>query len=199
MGLGEQEGLIAQGDSGGPALIEGQIAGVASYLAALPAGGVETDVDAWLNSSYGELGFWQSVNYFGQWIDQTVRHAWQNVPATPAEVVKRVVEGDSGTSYAYFMVSFNGDRASISGALSVDYRTLEGTARAGEDYIPVNGTLVFYANDTQLVIPVEIIGDALAEPEETFYLEVYNPVGAQFVNGAVSLVAVRTIIDNDVV
>ncbi len=195
-GLGDNEGILTSGDSGGPAFINHQVAGIASYGASLSSF-LDPDVDSTLNSSFGELGFWQRISYYQQWIDQSMRAKYVNAPTTPAQVNTNVTEGDSGTTYAYFLLQFNGMRSSPDQILSVDYATRNGTANAGQDYIAVSGKLQLYAGETQAVIPVEIIGDLVAEPDETFYLDVSNPVGGHFANDAIILTAVRTIHDND--
>jgi len=56
---------------------------------------------------------------------------------------------------------------------------------------------VLYPNENQAVIPVEIIGDTSAEPNETFYLDVTNPVGGSFGDAVVKLTAMRTIVNDD--
>lgn len=82
-GLGDAEGLIAQGDSGGPAFIDGQVAGVASYIAALtPERGEPLDINDRLDASFGELAGWQRVSFYQSWIDETLA-GWQ-----PAETVR---------------------------------------------------------------------------------------------------------------
>jgi hypothetical protein len=43
-----------------------------------------------------------------------------------------------------------------------------------------------------------VIGDALPEPDETFYLDVFNPQGGSFGEGVAQLTAMRTIVDDDV-
>ena len=196
-GLGQNEGLISAGDSGGPAFINGQIAGIASYTASLSRGVTNPDVDGVSNSSFGEMGFWQRVSYYQQWIDQSLRAQYPNAPTTPEQVQKLVAEANSGTSYAYFLLRFTGVRSDPSQLLSVDYATRDGTANAGEDYLATTGTLVLYPGESQAVIPVEIIGDTTAEPDETFYLDVTNPVGGSFGDGVIKLTAVRTIINDD--
>lgn len=196
-GLGQDEGLIAPGDSGGPAFINGQVAGIASYTADLYRGNIHPDIDEVSNSSFGELGFWQRVSYYQQWIDQSLRAHYPNAPTKPEEVQKSVSEGTSGTSYAYFLVQFTGVRSDPNQLLSVDYVTRDGTAKAGEDYLGVQGTLVLYPDENQAAIPVEILGDTIPEPNETFYLDVTNPVGGSFGSGVVKLTAVRTIVNDD--
>ena len=196
-GLGEYEGLISPGDSGGPAFINGKIAGVASYVAALSNNSAHPDIDSLANSSYGEIGFWQRVSSYQQWIDQTIRQEYTNAPSKPEEVQKMVVEGNLGISYAYFMLQFTGIRSDINQLLSVDYTTRDGSAKAGEDYLASYGTLVLYTNENQAVIPIEIIGDAIAENDEIFHLDIFNPVGGSFGEGVITLTAIRTILNDD--
>lgn len=196
-GLGLNEGLIAPGDSGGPAFINGSIAGIASYTASLQNGATNPDIDAVSNSSFGEIGAWQRVSHYQQWIDQSLRARYSNAPGTPQQVQKSVDEGGSGTTYAYFLLQFTGVRSDPSQLLSVDYTTRDGSAEAGSDYLAARGTLRLYPGENQAVIAVEIIGDALAETDETFYLDVTNPVGGSFGPDVVTLTAMRTIVNDD--
>jgi hypothetical protein len=197
LGLGSNEGLIAAGDSGGPAFINGQIAGVAGYVTSLTLGVIHPDVDNADNSSFGEIAAWQRVSHYQQWIDQSLRAQYLNAPTKPSEVQKTVPEGNSGTRYAYFLLQFTGVRSDPNQWLSVDYATRDGTAAAGRDYLAVHGKLVLYPNENQAVIPVEVIGDTTPEPDETFYLDVTNPVGGSFGPGVVMLTAMRTIVTDD--
>lgn len=196
-GLGSNEGLIAPGDSGGPAFIGQQVAGIATYSASLEKPGTHPDIDSIANSSFGEIAAWQRVSYYQQWIDQSLRAAYPNAPSKPSEVKTAVSEGNAGTSYAYFLLNFTGVRSNPGDILSVDYATRDGTAKAGADYLMSQGTLKLYPGEIQAVIPVEILGDAMPEPDETFYLDLTNPVGGSFGVGIVTLTAVRTILNDD--
>ena len=198
-GLGDEEGLITSGDSGGPAFIDGKIAGVASYTSSLGIDDFEPDIDLYDNSSFGEQGFWQRVAYddHQQWIDQSVRDAYVQAPKKASEIDFEIVESDSGDiTYAYFLVEFHGDRFT-NDWLSVDYQTRDGSATAGVDYLAQQGTLILYPDENQAVIPVEILGDNQEEGNETFYLDVTHPVGGRFPNGVDTLSAMRTIVDDD--
>lgn len=197
LGLGLDEGLIAPGDSGGPAFLDGRIAGVASYVASLSQDGSVPDVDTDTNSSFGEIAAWQRVSHYQQWIDQAIRARYPDPPARPEDVVTRVAEGDSGISLVYFLLQFTGVRSNPEQILSVEYATRDGTAVAGSDYVATRGTLNLYPDEIQAVIAVEIIGDTIAEQDEVFYLDVFNPVGGSFGDGIVKLTAVRTILDDD--
>ena len=196
-GLGQHEGLITSGDSGGPAFLDGKVAGVASYSASLSTARAHPDIDDQVNSSYGEISAWQRVSYYQQWIDQSLRAQYPNAPTAASQVQKQVLEDDSGTSLAYFLLQFNGVRANPLDWISVRYATRNGTALAGQDYLAISGTVVMYPGESQVAIPVEIMSDRYAEPDEFFYLDVTDPVGAEFAVGVVRLTAVRTIIDDD--
>jgi len=90
-----------------------------------------------------------------------------------------VIEGDSGTRNAAFVVSLY----PVSGqAISVNYTTVNGTADE-TDYVPVSGTLTFFAGETRKVIEVPVIGDTLLEGNETFSVVLSNPVGGTILDG----------------
>lgn len=196
-GQGILEGVIAPGDSGGPAFINGQVAGLASYVASLSKLGAHPDVDSVTNSSFGEVAAWQRMSVYQQWIDQAIRARMMNAPSKPEQVQKTVVEGHSGTVLVYFLLTLNGLRTDPNLWLSVDFATRDGTALAGQDYLSVSGTATLYPDEDHAVIPVEVMGDGVPEPSEYFYLDVFNPVGANFEAGAVKLTAVRFISDDD--
>ena len=195
LGLGLNEGFVAPGDSGGPAFINGQVAGVASYTASLSRSGISPDIDASTNSSFGEIAAWQRVSSYQQWIDQSLRADFSEAPTRPEDVKKELLEGEA--SHAYFLLRFTGERSDPNQALSVNYSTRDGTARAGSDYIASSGTLKLYAGENQAVIPVEIIADNEPEPSETFFLDVFDAVGGSLGEGVVRLTAARTILDDD--
>lgn len=196
-GLGQDEGLTSAGDSGGPAFLNGQIAGITSYTTRLSNGSKHPDIDSAANNSFGEIASWQRVSHYQQWIDQSLRAQYTNAPTKPSEVQKAVPEGNNSMTYAYFLLQFNGMRSDPSQTLSVNYATRDGTAQAGSDYIAASGKLMLYPGENQAVIPVEIVGDTSSEPNETFYLDVTNPDGGNFGEGVVKLTAMRTIVNDD--
>ena len=85
----------------------------------------------------------------------------------------------------------------ISGALPVSvtvaWRTMDATARAGEDYTAASGTLTFAPGATQLNINVAVTADALAEPDETLAVVLADPLNAEFGDNQ----AIGTIVDDD--
>jgi hypothetical protein len=85
-----------------------------------------------------------------------------------------VKEGNSGTKNATFVVSLNGspiDPVSASYATGVT----AGTATAGVDYLPVNGSVIFAPGETSKTIDVPVIGDTFRERNETFFVTLSNP------------------------
>jgi len=197
LGLGYEEGMIAAGDSGGPAFVDDKIAGVASYTASISADNVSTDSNYVVDSSFGEVGAWQSVSYYQEWIDKTIRDGYVNAPTSKEEVQTSVTETDDGVSYAYFLLEFLGDRESIADNITCSYTTRDGTATAGEDYISISGTITLYSDESAVALAVEIIGDTNIEGDETFYMDVTDPSYGSFADDALTISAVRTIVDDD--
>jgi len=56
----------------------------------------------------------------------------------------------------------------------VDYKTEDGTANAGGDYVGAEGTLVFLPGETQKTFSVEVIDDEVFEEDEHFYARLSN-------------------------
>lgn len=191
-GVGDMEGFIASGDSGGPAFIDNTIAGVASYtMSSL------LDINTEIDSSYGEIAAWQRVSAYQEWIDKEIRSNFIDAPTSSQDVETSVIESNDSIVYTYFFLEYTADRFLIEDNITLDYTTIDGTAIAGEDFIATSGVITLYSDESSVVIPVEIIGDTIAEPDETFSLEVSNPSYGNFGEDAVTLIAVRTIVDDD--
>ena len=76
---------------------------------------------------------------------------------------------------------------------TVDYATSDGTARAGDDYAPAQGTLTFPAGGTRGTVSVALTEDDAPEPEESFALTLSAPTNAVLADDT----ATGTIIDDD--
>ena len=59
--------------------------------------------------------------------------------------------------------------------VTVTYRTVDGTARAGVDYTATSGTLVIPAGATSATIDVVVRDDTDIESNEYFYMKIENP------------------------
>ncbi len=55
--------------------------------------------------------------------------------------------------------------------ITVRYQTVDGSARAGVDYIAVSGTLVFAAGETSKTVTIAVLDDAIGEGDETIFLQ----------------------------
>jgi hypothetical protein len=99
-------------------------------------------------------------------------------------------EGNSGTVNAVFKVSLS---APSGLTVKVKYATADNTANAGSDYVAESGTISFSPGQTVKNITIAVIGDTVAEPTETFFVNLSNPSNADIADGQ----GVGTIIDND--
>jgi len=115
----------------------------------------------------------------------------QPPPATLSIGDASVVEGNRrSTPQLQFTVSRSG---SSEGTVSVDYRTVAGTARAPSDYYAASGTLTFPPGVRSHTITITVKSDRTREPDETFTVELLNAVGASVVDA----VATGTILNDD--
>jgi hypothetical protein len=84
-----------------------------------------------------------------------------------------IVEGDHGVSHAVFSVAL---AFPLAQEVRFDYATANGTASAGSDYLAAAGTIVLLPGETSQTIAVPVIGDLRNEFDETFYLNLSDPV-----------------------
>ena len=95
------------------------------------------------------------------------------------------------------MLQFLPLRNSVLDTLSLNYKTVDGTAIAGSDYIETSGVISIYQDESSAIIPVELLNDNIKEDNEYFYLEVSNPNYGSLGDGVVKLTAIKLIIDDD--
>ncbi|HCO21920.1 MAG TPA: hypothetical protein DIT97_02165, partial [Gimesia maris] len=62
--------------------------------------------------------------------------------------------------------------------VTVDYETSNGTATAGVDYAFTTGKVTFAPGETTQIIEVIVNGDTTVEDHETFFVNLFNSVGA---------------------
>ena len=68
-------------------------------------------------------------------------------------------------------------RGGSGGAVSVSYRTQDGTARAGRDYVSASGNLGFNEGETEKFIYVSILDNGVPNPDRTVLLSLFRPTG----------------------
>jgi hypothetical protein len=119
--------------------------------------------------------------------------SWPQVPPTfPSISVSdvTVTEGNSGTSTATFTLTLSGAMGVDS---SVDYRTLDSSALAGEDFIATSGTVNIPAGQTSRTFTVSIVGDRDPEWTESFTVSLSASTHASIRDG----IGTCTILDNE--
>ena len=89
-------------------------------------------------------------------------------------------EGNGSTINAVFTVGLS---AAGVNTVIVDFATADGTAVAGDDYLAVAGTLTFPPGVTEQTVSVPVIGDSLLEADETFFVNLFNPVSGVIEDG----------------
>lgn len=107
-----------------------------------------------------------------------------------------LIEGDGGTQLAVFEIQLS--RAS-STDLTLNYKTIDGTAQAGSDYTAVSGTLVIPAGLTKTTVEVPVFGDTGIEPSEYFSLLITPDIFAASLigNGPDDSSGIAEIFDDD--
>lgn len=104
-----------------------------------------------------------------------------------------VGEGDAGMTTMVFTVTRSGGS---NGEVSAEYAVvLNGSADPGDiGMTSMAGTVTFADGETSRTIEIDIIGDTVAEPDETFEVVLSNPVGATLGDAT----ATGTIFNDDV-
>lgn len=82
-----------------------------------------------------------------------------------------VVEGNSGTTQATFVVALSG---AASQSVSCSFATSNGTATAGSDYTATSGAITFAPGEVEKPVVVLVQGDTVDEAQETFFLDISN-------------------------
>ncbi|HXT49902.1 MAG TPA: Calx-beta domain-containing protein, partial [Thermoanaerobaculia bacterium] len=77
--------------------------------------------------------------------------------------------------------------------VTVDVATADGTAVAGADYVALATTLTFAPGEIAKTVAVDVIGEKLEEPDETFLVRLAHPTNAALLRAE----AVGTILDDD--
>ncbi|MGH2772898.1 MAG: Calx-beta domain-containing protein [Actinomycetota bacterium] len=101
-----------------------------------------------------------------------------------------VREGDSGTTDLNLEITL--DEPPLA-PVTVNYETVDGTAVAGQDYQSTNGTAAFAAGQKRQTVSVKVLGDAVAEPDETFTMKL---TGSPF-GGIANQLGTGTILNDD--
>jgi hypothetical protein len=77
--------------------------------------------------------------------------------------------------------------------VTVNFRTANGTATAGQDYDAQSGTLTVAPGETSKTITIVVRGDKKREADETFFVDLAGALGALILDGRGG----GTILDDD--
>jgi hypothetical protein len=140
LGEGADEVMGAPGDSGGPSLVNGLIAGIVSYRTRLAGG--QADINAVRDSSFGEIGADTRVSTFAGWIDQMVDIIAPNAPSTP----NLLDADDTGVWTTDNETRVNTPRFTGTAEAGSTVRLFEGSTLRGTGTADVNGTWTITAS-----------------------------------------------------
>lgn len=157
----------------------------------------------WQNGAWTDLGFSYAfsvdINDLGQilvvtpWSGSTPPESYLLNPDTITTLAVSgvtVTEGNAGTMTAVFTVTRSGPTDQIT---TVAFSTANGTASAASDYVAASGTVTFNLGETSQTITVAVNGDTLNEANESFFVNLSNPVNAFVADGQ----GVGTILNDD--
>jgi hypothetical protein len=102
-----------------------------------------------------------------------------------------VTEGNAGNVNAVFTITLS---QASSLPVAVNFATANGTATAGNDYVASSGVLTFNPGETSKPITVSVTSDTIAEVDETFFVNLTNPINATIADGQ----GIGTIVNDDV-
>ncbi|NOZ55073.1 MAG: hypothetical protein GXP08_18365 [Gammaproteobacteria bacterium] len=128
---------------------------------------------------------------------------------TPTEAVLTIIDDDATPggrlhwSEATYSVAENGATVDLvvtradgtTGAVTVDYTSVDGTATAGVDYTTISGTLTFADGETTQTLTATILDDDIYEGDETIIFELSNVTGGAVLSSPAQ--AILSITEND--
>lgn len=121
--------------------------------------------------------------------DLEPRRLFSALPAISISDVS-LLEGDAGTQNAMVVVSLN---ARSTKTVSVNYRSINGTATAGSDYNAVSGKLTFAPGEISKAILLPVKGDRIAEGNEHFLVNLSGVTSAKIADAQ----GIVTIVDDE--
>lgn len=77
---------------------------------------------------------------------------------------------------------------------TVSYKTIDGSAVAGHDYVAASGQLTFDAGQTQQTLSIDILGDANTHPPRTFTVVLSDPSNAAIGRGTATVTIVNGVL-----
>jgi hypothetical protein len=139
-----------------------------------------------------------NADEFDEAFQVTVHNSWLGgtsgfgtIHDLPSQMPPRIVPvGDvtveeGTTATALFDVDFDavpGNTATTTEKpLGITYTAVGGSATAGTDFTAVSQPVMYEGGETQLYAEVEVLGDTVAEGDETFTIDMSNPENVEYV------------------
>jgi Bacterial Ig-like domain (group 3)/Calx-beta domain len=101
-----------------------------------------------------------------------------------------VTEGNAGSQIVQLLVQLSEPSSQI---VRVAFTTIDGSARAGQDYELSGGMLEFPPGEISRLVEVHVFGDTTPEPDQSFAVVLSDPANADIGNG----IGTITIINDD--
>jgi hypothetical protein len=105
-------------------------------------------------------------------------------PPAPAPLVPTVsiasaavMEGQSGRTRLAFAISLS---AAAERDVAVNWKTANGSALSGRDYLGGGGRVVIKAGQQSATVVIWVVGDRLREANETFFVQLTSATGGRF-------------------
>jgi Calx-beta domain/FG-GAP-like repeat len=167
---GHLDVATANGYSNGVSVLYGGGDGTLSTAVTVPAGTYPWAVAAGDFNGDGWLDAATANNGGGDVSVLTNDHSWPTPPPPPPPSVSindpaAVTEGNTGSVNVTFTLTLS---FAYGQPITVHYQTADNSAAAGSDYTAASGDVVFAAGETTKMITVAVLGDRLAEPTESF-------------------------------
>jgi probable HAF family extracellular repeat protein len=175
--------------------------GFSHWHAYVFADGVATNLNSLIPAGSGlHLAYGSAINNAGQIVGtafdaQGRHHAYLLTPVAPGTPVvsigdAMVTEGHAGSRTVSVTLSLS---TAASGPVSVSFTTANGSAAAGSDYQSASGAVTFDPGETTETIEMVVNGDSVGEPNETFLINLSQPLGGVIADGQ----SVVTIADDE--
>ena len=153
----------------------------------LHVGGLEVGpgeaLSAFAAAGIGKVGGVAAQRNVGEQVTVRLTRASGNAvqaPAGPGGSVADAQVNEASGAPLRFRVTLD---APAESTVSVRYRTANGTARAGEDYVAAYGALRFVRGETAKTVEVTVVQDSHNEGSETMTLTLSSPYGATVADG----------------
>ena len=101
-----------------------------------------------------------------------------------------IVEGNTGSQVIALLVQLSAPSSKV---VRVAYTTVDGSARAGQDYEMSRGVLEFAPGEVAQWVQLRVFGDTIPEPDQSFAVVLSDPTNADIANG----IGTVTILNDD--